>query len=71
VKFNRSPPFFPLSPPRLSFRFLYSDARGNLSRNFSKGKKEEKTLWGRRKCGDGIFATGRHTHKREGGSVKQ
>jgi hypothetical protein len=68
VKFNRSPSFFPtLSPPRLSFRFLYSDAREEKSQQkFFKREKEEKTLWGRRKCGDGIFTTGRHTQKRGG-----
>lgn len=56
-----------LSPSRLSFRFLYSDAREEKSQQkFFKREKEEKTLWGRRKCGDGIFTTGRHTQKRGG-----
>jgi hypothetical protein len=72
VKFNRSPSFFPtLSPPRLSFRFLYSDAREEKSQQkfFQKGKRRKNTL-GKKKVWRWDFYYWA-THKREGGSVKQ
>lgn len=61
------PPFFPLSLPQDSpsvFSILTQEEKSQ--QKFFKREKEEKTLWGRRKCGDGIFTTGRHTQKRGG-----
>lgn len=78
VKFNRSPSLFShsLSLKTSSFRFLYSDAREEeISAEISqmgKRRRRKKHFGEEESVAMGFLLLGdTHTHKREGGSVKQ